>query len=382
MMEYVGTQILSRMVSMRQRRSRRFREEKGLRVVMVGTGSPLADPTRGGPCTVVIAGGEYLIVDVGQGGFAAQQAKLRDMNPGDVTGILLTHFHSDHICELGETLTMSWVPQARKEPLPVYGPPGVDRIVRGFNDAYEQDSNYRYEHHKQHGGFVKVGSRGKAVTIPIPGGSHDSLEKTLVMNTKSGLKVWAFNVDHKPVAPAFGYRFEYKGRVAVISGDTCMCKQLLEHTRGADVLVSEACSCHVVGTMCDTLKRDPESRIQRLGGVLSDVTDYHIDVQDAVDVAAKCNVPVLAMTHLVPPTRGIWLMERLFLSRLKRPAGWTGKMSLGRDGDTYRLPPSPSKAIEMENLCTPKFAILIKFVPFIFVALLSSWLTLLFMRDG
>lgn len=57
----------------------------------------------------MIAGGEYLIVDVGQGGWAAQQVKLRNLNPANVTGILLTHFHSDHITELGEVCTMSWV---------------------------------------------------------------------------------------------------------------------------------------------------------------------------------------------------------------------------------------------------------------------------------
>ena len=261
----------------------------------------------------------------------------------------------------------------------MYGPPGVQQVVDGFNKAYEQDSKYRYDHHKHNGGFVRAGSKGKAVTIPLPGGSHDSMERTLVFSTTSGLKVWAFNVDHKPVAPAFGYRFEYKGRVAVVSGDTCMCEQLVKHTRGADLLVSEACSCHVVGKICDALKRESDSNVQRLGGVLNDVTDYHIDVQDAVNVAARCNVPVLALTHLVPPTRGVWLLEKLFMSRLKRPSNWRGEMNLGHDGDSYRLPPFPSKSIEMDNLCTPKFALIRKFVPILLVAILSSLLTFLFL---
>ena len=97
-MEYVGTRLLQRMMKFNIGSRRRFEEkDTGLRVVLVGTGSPLPDPTRGGPCTVVIAGGEYLIVDVGQGSWASQNAKLRDMNPNGVTGIFLTHFHSDHI---------------------------------------------------------------------------------------------------------------------------------------------------------------------------------------------------------------------------------------------------------------------------------------------
>ena len=274
---------------------------------------------------------------------------------------------------------MSWVPQARSDPLPVYGPPGVDRVVRGFNDAYEQDSNYRYDHHKHNGGFVKAGSRGRAVTIPIPGGSNESSERELVMSTKSGLKVWAFNVDHKPVAPAYGYRFEYKGRVVVISGDTCMCAQLVKHSHGADVLVSEACSCHVIDALCDTLRTLPQSQNKRLGGILNDVTDYHIDVQDAVNVAAKCDVPILALTHIVPPTRGVWIMERLFLSRLKRPSSWKGEMNIGRDGDTYHLPPSPSKSIEKENLCLSgglrSSSTSSMLIPVCLIAVLSSLLT-------
>ena len=266
----------------------------GLHVILPGTGSPLADDTRAGPCAVVIAGGEYLVIDVGQRSYNRQTTM--GLPTDSMTGILLTHFHSDHICELGETLTMQWAQSGRQHPLSVYGPPGVEKVVAGFAMAYQQDSVYREDHHGTDAirtgpgtgaGMLKENSAGKAITIPIPGGHSNSLESTIVFE-RNGLKVLAFNVDHRPVLPAYGYRFEYNGRVAVVSGDTCKCEQLIKYSMGAEVLVSEASSCHILHSIVDALQNAPSHDAVRTGGLVEDVIDYHIDVQDVVDIANVC----------------------------------------------------------------------------------------------
>lgn len=322
-----------------------------LHVMLPGTGSPLTDPTRAGPCAVVMAGGEYLVIDVGQGSYARQTTM--GLPVGQITGILLTHFHSDHITELGETCTMSWANSGRREPLPVYGPPGVKEVVAGFRQAYEQDSHYRVQHHghlspnnwRRHGAFPT------AVEIPLPGGSNSSMDSTLVFE-RNGLKVYAFNVDHKPVVPAYGYRFEYNGRVVTVSGDCCKCPQLLKYSSGADILVSEACSCHVVGIIGTNMKEQlGGEQGSRIAGIMTDIQDYHLDVQDVVDIAAAAKTPVLALTHLVPGTRGSWFLKKLWMARLRRPAGWAGKMYVGEDGDAFHLP-AFSPAIEFVNVLT------------------------------
>ena len=52
-----------------------------------------------------------------------------------LSGILLTHYHSDHIGDLAEVTTGSWMQNAPKRdgPLPIYGGPGIDQIAAGVN---------------------------------------------------------------------------------------------------------------------------------------------------------------------------------------------------------------------------------------------------------
>jgi ribonuclease Z len=337
-------------------------DDGDLHVILPGTGSPIADPTRAGPCAVILAGGEYLVVDVGQRSYNRQQTMGLPVDK--ITGILLTHFHSDHICELGETLTMSWVGSGRDHKLPVYGPPGVEQVVEGFTRAYEQDSVYREEHHGvEKAGMERANAAGIAVTIPLPGGDHSSMENTVVFE-RNGLKVVAFNVDHRPVLPAYGYRFEYNGRVVVITGDTSKCNQLVKYSAGADVLVSEASSCHVLHHIIDSLHDADTSGSIRNAHLVEDIIDYHIDVQDVVNIAAKCQVPVLALTHLVPPPRDSWLLEKMWLSKLIRPSTWTGQMLIGKDGDAFHLA-KHSTNITMVNLVASGMSIFAKQVGFV-----------------
>jgi ribonuclease Z len=118
--------------------------DDALRVVLCGTSSPLPDPTRAKSCTMVIAGGKYYLVDIGP---EATKTIMRLRLPIDrVGGVFLTHFHSDHIGELGEFNLQSWA-QGRQHPLAIYGPAGVGEIVAGFSQAYRLDQGYRTAHH-------------------------------------------------------------------------------------------------------------------------------------------------------------------------------------------------------------------------------------------
>ena len=115
-----------------------------LQVVLCGTGSPLADANRASACTAVVAGGEVVLVDVGPGSW--EVADLANLPTGALSAVLLTHFHSDHIGDLGEAITQSWI-AGRPRPLDVYGPPGVAGVVDGFAKAYARDVDYRVAHH-------------------------------------------------------------------------------------------------------------------------------------------------------------------------------------------------------------------------------------------
>ena len=177
-----------------------------LHVILCGTGSPLPDAERAGSCTAVMAGGQTILIDAGPGSW--RRVLLSNVPGQTLSSVLLTHFHSDHIGDLGEVITMSWT-NGRSAPLDVYGPPGVEDVVRGFNQSYRFDQGYRVAHHS-----AEV----------LPPSVHDMTahevivkDRSALVFEKNGVKAYAFAVDHRPVTPAYGYRIEYAGRSIVIT---------------------------------------------------------------------------------------------------------------------------------------------------------------------
>src|SRR5689334_12891064 len=137
----------------------------GLNVVICGAGSPMPDPHRAGPCTVVIAGERVMVVDVGSG--AVRNFAPAGVPVGRVEDVFLTHFHSDHIDGLGELELQRWGNGSRTAPLPVHGPAGVEDVVAGFNQAYTHDFGYRVAHHGPKI-IPPSGAGGTALPFPLP----------------------------------------------------------------------------------------------------------------------------------------------------------------------------------------------------------------------
>ena len=102
-----------------------------IEVTLLGTGSPIPDPNRAGPSTLVRAGGQVFLVDCGRG--VLQRAAAVGVGAAGLSALLLTHLHSDHIAELGDVLITSWVTTfaADPAPLPIIGPPGTAETVAG-----------------------------------------------------------------------------------------------------------------------------------------------------------------------------------------------------------------------------------------------------------
>jgi ribonuclease Z len=204
-----------------------------LHLILVGSGGPINNDERLPTSTAVIAGGEFILVDVGPG--TVRNADLLNLPLASLTAIFLTHFHSDHIGDLGEANFQSWA-AGRQRKLEIYGPNGVDKIVRGFALAYEADAQYRIAHHGE-SVMPPEASWPAARTISV-----QSPDKAELCFERNGLKVYAFLVDHFPAQPALGYRFEYKGNRIVITGDTKKLPTLAQQAKNADILVSEALS--------------------------------------------------------------------------------------------------------------------------------------------
>lgn len=304
-----------------------------LHLVLCGTGSPIADKNRAAGCAAILAGGQLYLVDVGPGSW--ENVQLWRLPRAKLSGVLLTHFHSDHMGELGETMTQSWI-AGRKGPLPVYGPEGVDKVVAGMQLAYELDGVYRREHHGD--ALDAAGNQlvAKPIGLPAPDGSTVVLER-------DGLRVTAFAVDHRPVSPAYGYRFDYRGRSVVISGDTARTDNLTRYSKDADVLVHEVLAHRFVELVSEELGRRGDARMSQL---TADILEYHADPKEAVALAQEAGVRVLVFTHLVPAVPGPFL-NYVYLGDVDVPDDMT--VVIGEDGTSIALP-GDSDAIDIGEI--------------------------------
>lgn len=296
----------------------------GLHVGLCGSGSPMPDPTRAGPCTVVLAGDRLFVIDAGAG--ATKNLSLMNLPPARVNGIFLTHFHSDHIDDLGELLLQRWASGANTVPVPVYGPNGVDRVLAGFQEAYQLDRIYRVAHHGPK--VIPPSGFGGAAHPFTPAADHNAV----VLIDDGGLRVTAFAVDHEPVEPAVGYRFDYKGRSVVISGDTIPSAGVEKAAKGVDVLVHEALAPNLVALQ---RKAALDNGRGNFAAIFHDILSYHTTPEQAAGIAQRDGVRYLLFTHIIPPlpTRAL---EGPFLGRSRKI--FSGTIRVGHDGDFLSLP--------------------------------------------
>lgn len=297
----------------------------GLHVYLCGTGSPMPDATRAGPCLGVLAGDKAFIFDVGSGG--TRNLGAMGFPLARLDSVYLTHLHSDHFDGLGELLVLSWVGGGRSEPTPVRGPRGTAEVVAGFNAAYRIDSTYRIAHHgpdiANPDGF---GGAPDEIVIPAgPGGQR-------VVYADEDLKITAIRVDHAPVEPAFGYRIDYKDRAISISGDTIYQPGFVAASQGVDLMLHEALSkdmVRVIGAKLGARGLDHQAAI------FEDILDYHTDPEEAAQAAQEAGVEHLVYYHIVPQLP-VKMLESVFLGRAR--SIFDGKITVGEDGMIFSLP--------------------------------------------
>lgn len=285
----------------------------GIRVFVCGSAAPLPTVGRAQACLAVLTPSHFFIVDAGPG--SANTISLGALPGERLDGLLLTHFHSDHIAEVPTVNLISWV-AGRQGPLKLYGPPGVQRIADGFNEAFALDNGYRTAHHG-------------ADFMPIEFGRMEAIERPVESRLEFGdLTVTSFKVDHAPIEPAVGYRFDYKGRSVVITGDTVVTDRLRTVVDSADLLFSDALSLPIVKTLEGAATASGQKRVAK---ILFDIQDYHASVADVAELTRTTEVGMTALYHLVPGPRNA-LMENIF----KRE--FADNMVLTRDRMWFTLP--------------------------------------------
>ena len=322
--EQIGEQIFSRAVETAVARDVIGDLPDGIHVALCGSGSPLPDPTRAGPCSAVIIDGKMFIVDIGGG--AVRNLGLMGLNPGRIEALLLTHFHSDHIDGMGELMMQRWAGGGRDAPLPVIAPDGVQAIVEGLNAAYAADAQYRIAHHGE-ATILPTGAGGAARPFPVPEGQAQQL-----VYDQGGIRITAFSVDHKPISPAVGYRFDYKGRSVVFSGDTVKLPAVAKACNGCDLLVHETLNATMVGTMEQAFAKAGRKRMEK---IMADIQNYHTTPVEAAETARAGRAKMLILSHIVPALPVAYL-DSHYLKGVD--AAFDGPVVLGRDGMLFSLP--------------------------------------------
>ena len=265
-----------------------------IKVTLIGTVTPQPGMERFGPSILVQAGSENLLFDAGRG--CLQRLHQINLSYDKINALFLTHLHSDHFVGLPDLWLTGWLLSNRATRMNIFGPAGTDEMIRNLQKAFAFDIRMRIEDDRA----PEEGSRFFVSEI-----------QEGVVYEKNGVKVIAFEVDHFPIVPAFGYRIEYHGHSVVLSGDTRYSENLIRFAKGTDLLI------HEVAIAPDTLnKPDPEYHIFA----------HHTTIEQASKIFNQVKPKLAAYSHIVK-LHG--LNEQELLKRTK--ANYSGRFMIGED---------------------------------------------------
>jgi ribonuclease Z len=285
---------------------------EAMRVVLLGTGGPELTLDRQGPSTVVHAGGQMFLFDVGRG--MMQRAFEAGVPVRDITRVFLTHLHSDHICEMSDFWITGWFMLHRPREIEVWGPAGTTDYVENLRKAHAFDLRVRRD----------KSPRGKYFVVT-------EVEEGVIYE-RDGVTVTSFFVDHVEVKPALGFRVDYAGHSVLISGDTTLCEAVVQHGAGVDVMI------HEVAAASDALyASNPATR---------HVIGNHTTPEQAAQVFNQTRPRLAVFNHVVRLGVG----DADIMARTRRH--YAGALEIGLDrmeisvGKTIKVfPPGPPKSL-------------------------------------
>lgn len=296
------------------------------RVVLLGTGTPVPDPDRSGPATLIVVDDRAYLVDFGPGVVRrAEAATLRGVaaaQPGNLKVAFVTHLHSDHTAGYSDLILTGWT-SGRSVPLDVYGPSGLQLMTDHILQAYRIDIETRTN---PDGPMRDAGRSPDGWKV----NAHEIKAGVIYKDEK--VTVTAFSTKH--AMESYGYRFDTPDRSIVISGDTNPVEGTINACNGCDVLIHEA-------QPVELLARLPKS-------IQSFASKYHTTTEQLAELARKAKPKLLVIYHTISFPPGIApprllptgaSADALYASpeMLQREIGsrYSGRFVIGKDLDMY-----------------------------------------------
>lgn len=279
-------------------------QQSKTQIVLLGTGTPNADPDSFGPAVAVVINEVPYVIDAGPGvvrrAAAAARNGVKGLSVEKLRRLFITHLHSDHTTGLPDFILTPAVLD-RDAPLEIYGPPGMKRMTHHILKAYAEDLNIRLR------GLEPSKPRGYDVR------AQDV--KPGVIYKDANVMVKAFAVKHGSWKDAYGYRFETADRTIVISGDTAPAESIIAACNGCDVLV------HEVYSTTGFARRPPEWQRYH--------SSFHTSSKELAEIATKAKPKLLVLYHQL-----LWgATKEQLLEEIGR--GYSGKVVFGNDLDVY-----------------------------------------------
>jgi len=273
-------------------------------IVLLGTGTPNADPERSGPSIAIVVNDTPYLVDFGPGvvrrAAAAFRKGVKGLAVKNLSRAFVTHLHSDHTAGYPDLILTPWVLE-RKEPLVVFGPKGIKPMTEHILRAYSEDIDIRLN-----GGEPSNKTGFKVITHDIKPG---------VVYRDQNVTVKAFLVNHGSWREAYGFRFETPGRTIVISGDCGPSPSVIENCQGCDVLIHEVYSQSGFET------RAPEWQRYH--------SRYHTSTRELAEIATRARPGLLILYHQL-----FWgTSEDKLLKEIREI--YSGTVVSGKDLDVY-----------------------------------------------
>ena len=279
-------------------------QNRRTRLILLGTGGgPRPRKESSGSAQVIVSNGVAYVIDCGDG--VARQFATAGVPLTALRHIFLTHQHSDHNADYGNLIWLAWA-SGLSTRVDAWGPPPLEQMTKLFfqMNAYDIDT--------------RIANEGRVPLAPLVH-VHELRAGGEVMRDEN-VRVTAALVDHPPVVPAFGYRFDAPDRSIVISGDTTPSDNLITLAKGADVLVHSVLYVPAVDRLV--------ARVPNASALKASIIAHQTSAEDAGRVAQAAGVKTLVLSHLVPADDPM-VTERMWIDAAR--THFRGTVIVGRD---------------------------------------------------